>query len=123
MKQELCVSGFSCVCFGFKFFFQPNYLFFYILKRFLNFIFRQRRREGEGEGEKHQCVVASRVSPTGVLACNPGMFPDWELNWQPFGLQAGTRAPEPHQPGNPPNYLIGTHRAGCSMIKKQKPKN
>ena len=44
-------------------------------------------REGEIEGEKHQCVVASHVRPppnppwTGDLACNPGMCPDWELNW------------------------------------------
>ena len=25
--------------------------------------------------------------PSGDLACNPGMCPDWELNWQPFGSQ------------------------------------
>ena len=27
------------------------------------------------------------------------MCPDWELNWQPFGSQAGTQFTEPHQPG------------------------
>ena len=32
-------------------------------------------------------MVASRVAPTGDLARNPGMCPDWESNWQPFGLQ------------------------------------
>ena len=26
-------------------------------------------------------------SPTGDLARNPGMCPDWESNWQPFGSQ------------------------------------
>ena len=57
------------------------------LKRFYLFIFRERGREGEKEGEKHQCVVASNVAPTEDLAHNPGMFPDWELNWPPFGLQ------------------------------------
>ena len=39
---------------------------------------------GEGrekEEEKHQCVVASYEPHTGNLACNPGMCPDWELNW------------------------------------------
>ena len=36
--------------------------------------------------------------PTGNLAHNPGMCPDWELNQQPFGLQAGTQSTEPHQP-------------------------
>ena len=68
---------------------------------FLNFIYflRQRRGEVEREGEKHQYVVASRVSPTGDLAHNPGMCPDWEWNQRPSGLQAGTQSTEPHQPG------------------------
>ena len=57
--------------------------------------------EGKGrrEGEKHQCVVASHTPPTGDLAHNPGMCPDWESNQQPFGLQSGTQSTEPHQPG------------------------
>ena len=42
------------------------------------FIFRE--MEGEREGEKQQCVVASCMSPTGDLALNLGMFPNWELN-------------------------------------------
>ena len=45
------------------------------------FSLRDRGREGETEGEKHQCVVASRMPPTGDLACNPGTCPDWESNW------------------------------------------
>ena len=36
--------------------------------------------------------------PTGDLACNPGIYPDWELNQQPFGLQASIQSTEPHQP-------------------------
>ena len=70
---------------------------------FLNiylFIFRERGKDGEREGEKHQCVVASSVPPTGDLACNPGMCPDWELNWQPFGLRAVIQSTEPHQTGH-----------------------
>ena len=51
------------------------------------------------EGKKHQCVVASGMPPTGGLACNPGMCPDWESNQQPFGLQAGAHSTEPHQLG------------------------
>ena len=51
------------------------------LKMFYLFIFTERGREGERGGEKHQCVVASHAPPTGNLACNPGMCPDWELNW------------------------------------------
>ena len=43
---------------------------------------------GEGrEREKHQCVVASPVPPTGDLACNPGMCPDWESNGEPLVLR------------------------------------
>ena len=63
------------------------------------YLFLQRGREGEWEGEIHQCVVASWTPPTGDLACNPGMCPDWESNQWPFGLQAGTQSTEPHQPG------------------------
>ena len=53
----------------------------------------------EREGEKHLCVVASCMSPTGDLTHNPGMCPDWELNWPPFDSQASTQSTEPHQPG------------------------
>ena len=62
-------------------------------------MFREQGREGEREGEKHQCVVTSHAPPTGDLACNPGLCPDWELNWGPFGSQADTQSTEPHQPG------------------------
>ena len=34
------------------------------------------------------------MPPTGDLACNPGMFPDWELNQQPFGLQDNVQPTE-----------------------------
>ena len=50
------------------------------LKDFI-YLFLERGRERE----KHQCVVASHVAPTGNLAHKPGMCPDWESNWQPFG--------------------------------------
>ena len=65
------------------------YSFFLNTWHFLKILFisRERGREGEREGEKHQCVVTSHVAPTGDLACNPGMCPDWESNWRPFGSQ------------------------------------
>ena len=56
-------------------------------KRFYLFIFRESGREGEREGEKYQCVVAFHVAPTGDLAHNPGICPDWESNLRPFGSQ------------------------------------
>ena len=52
----------------------------YALKKFIYF-YRQRGREGEREGKKHQCMITSWVPPTGDLACNSGMCPDWEWNW------------------------------------------
>ena len=52
---------------------------------FLKDLFLERGKEGEREGDKQQCVVASPVPPTGDLACNLGMCPDWESNQRPFG--------------------------------------
>ena len=46
---------------------------------FLNILFIYFRQRGR-EVEKHQCVVASHMPPTGDLALNPGMCPDWESN-------------------------------------------
>ena len=68
------------------------------LKKIL-LIFLERGREGEREEEKHQCVVASCMPPTRDLACNPGMCPDWESHWRPFGSQASPQSTEPYQPG------------------------
>ena len=47
---------------------------------FKDFIQLLLERKGKRQGEKHQCVVASTVPPTGDLAHNPGMCPDWESN-------------------------------------------
>ena len=54
------------------------------------YLFLERGEGREKEVEKHQCVLASHVPPTGYLVHNPGMCPDWEWNHQRFGLQAGT---------------------------------
>ena len=51
------------------------------LKKIL-FIFRELGREGETS----LCGCLSHT-PTGYLACNPGMCPDWESNQRPFGSQ------------------------------------
>ena len=82
------------------------YLFLFILYaflfcnfRFLFIYFQGEGREGERKGEKHQCVVASCVPPSGDLAHNPGMCPYWESNQRPFGWQASTQSTELHQPG------------------------
>ena len=53
--------------------------YIYILNVFFTYFWR----EGKGgrEGEKHQCVVACHVPPTGDLAHNPGMCSDLESIW------------------------------------------
>ena len=68
-----------------------------VKKKKILFIYFQ--REEWRKREKHPCAVASRTPPTGVLACNPGMSPDWESKQQPFGSQASAQSTEPHQPG------------------------
>ena len=79
-------------------------LFFFKLKknflRFHLFIFRE-GKGGKKRG-KYQCVVASSVPPSGDLAHNPVMCPDWESNWRPFGSQYSAQPTKPHQPG--PNF-------------------
>ena len=58
--------------------FTLNLIFYYFFK--ILFIYFQREGKGGREGQKHQCVVASGVPPTGHLAHNSGMCPDWESN-------------------------------------------
>ena len=69
--------------------------------RFHLFMFRIRGRERKKRKTSMVLshVVASCVPSTGDLACNPGMYPDWESNWRPFGSQASTQFIELHQPG------------------------
>ena len=49
-------------------------------------------------------MVASHTPPTGDLAHNPDLCPDWELNQRPFGLQAGTQSTELHQQGREESF-------------------
>ena len=49
------------------------------------------------------------MPPTGDLAHNPGMCPDWESNQRPFGSQASTQSTEPHQPGYNTYIFIATN--------------
>ena len=70
----------------------------------------------ERKGENHQCVVASHTPPSGDLACNPDMCPEWESNQRPFGSQAGAQSTEPHQPGLTAFLLCNeVSLAGCAQ--------
>ena len=51
----------------------------YFLKIVFIYIFRERGREGEREGNIN-VWFASCMSPTGDMAGNTGMCPNWELN-------------------------------------------
>ena len=54
------------------------------------------------------CGCLSRAPPTGDLALDPGMCPDWESNQRPLGSQASTLSTEPHQPGSPGCFMYAT---------------
>ena len=78
----------------------PNEIFF----SYFTYLFLERGEGKEKERERnidmreiHQSV-ASHPPPTGALAHNPGMCPDWELNQLLLSLQAGAQSTEPHQP-------------------------
>ena len=81
------------------------FFFFFSPLRFYLFIFREGK--GEREGEKHQCVVASRALPTEDLACNPGMFPDWESDQQPFDSFIGRHSIHWAAPARAPPIFQG----------------
>lgn len=57
-----------------------------------------------GEGEKETSTGVWPVwlnwlplaHPIGDQACNLGMCPGWELNWQPPGAQDDAQPAEPH---------------------------
>ena len=73
---------------------------FFFLDFIYLFIFRQRGREEKERERNSMCGCLSCTPHWGpVLAHNPGICPDWELNQQHFGLQASTQSTEPHQPG------------------------
>ena len=54
------------------------------------------------------CGCLSHPLPTGDLACNPGMCPDWESHWRPFGSPASAQSTETHQPG-PISFVIASN--------------
>ena len=72
----------------------------------------------EGEGEKHR-----RVRDTFIICIlrafnwGPGlqhsMCPDWESNFQPFGVQQPT---EPHRPGHPIFNIVNNILAYVSFL-------
>ena len=68
--------------------------FFFLLFKKILFIYLLLERGRQGD---INVWLPLTCPPTGDLACEPGMYPDWESNRQPFGSQAGTQSTEPHQ--------------------------
>ena len=62
-------------------------------------MFRERGKEGEREGEKHQCVVAFCMPPTGDVASNPGVCPRLGIELATLLFTCQHSATEPHLPG------------------------
>ena len=62
-------------------------------------LFLERGGGREKKRERNINVWVPLTCPGPQQACNPGTCPDWELNWWPFGSQAGVQYTEPHQPG------------------------
>ena len=57
-------------------------------------------------------MVASPTSPTGDLAHNPGVCPDWESNWRPFVLQP-TLSPLSHTSQGPLTWVLSSDTTWC----------
>ena len=72
----------------------------YFFKDIFKFIFETEGKGGRKRGRETSMCGGLLCAPSGDLAPNPGMCPDWELNQQLFGLQASTQSTEPHQPGH-----------------------
>ena len=67
----------------------------YFLKYFI-YLFLERGEGKEKERERNINVwIPLPTPPTGDLAGNPGMCPDWESNQRPFGSQAGAQSTDP----------------------------
>ena len=73
-------------------------MYCFVFKVFI-YLFLERGEGKERERERNINVFASHMHPVEDLACNPGTWPDWESNQQPFGSQAGTQSTELYQPG------------------------
>ena len=61
------------------------------------------------------CSCLKQAPPTGDLAHNPGMCPDWEWNQRPFGSQDDAQSTEPHQPGLFSTFQMGRKEANTEI--------
>ena len=97
--------GLPGACYMLKYFEHlKKYSIYMILFSFFKwfYLILERGEGKEKERERNISVWLPLACPhthTGDLACNPGMCPDWELNWQPFDSQVFAPSTEPCPPG------------------------
>ena len=70
----------------------------YLLTYLFTYLFIERGREGERE-ENINVWLPLMYLLLGTWPTDQACALDWEPNWWPFGLPAGTQSTEPHQPG------------------------
>ena len=63
------------------------------------FIYFQREGKGGRKRGRETPMWEKNINWLGDWTYNPGMCPDWELNWQPFALRGYTQPTQPHQSG------------------------
>ena len=86
----------------------------YIIFQFFTFLVEG--KGGKMERNINMCLLFKHPL-LGTWSHNPGMCPDWESNWRPFGSQAGAQSTEPHQPGLIFNFnlLIYLKQVSCTQ--------
>ena len=98
-----CVFGFF-LCFLFSKAFPSSISYEYFILLFSMFLksiylFLEQGEEREKERVRNVSVCLPLSWPTLGTGPQPGLCPDWESNWPPFGLQAWGQSTELHQPG------------------------
>ena len=81
-----------------------------VFKLLFIYLFLEKGEGGEKERERNINVWLPLAHlPLGTWPAAQACARDWELNQQPFGLQAGIQSTEPHQPGLNSLFLFNGH--------------
>ena len=90
-----------------------SYLFIYLFRAGEGG--RERERERLRERERDPLLLVH--TPAWDQTCNPGRYPDWELNRWSFTWWNHSQQTEPHQSGQPSGSTHIQTFAGCSNKK------
>ena len=115
---KYCYPSFFVSLFPFSwnvFFLPPLFFSLCLSLLFFKILFTYFQRQGGRKRGKHWCAkrnidqLPPRTPLSGELACNPGMCPDRESKWWPFGLQAGDQSTESYWPGLCVSFDLKSH--------------